>query len=165
MKKILCIIGVLVLGIYMASASNTGDQVNNGLIVDGVDCGAEAQFGTFNDACVATRDIGKHATLVGWNLVKIPFIPLKHIILQFVDGFCAIKDVVKHSALIGYSFIRLGGDLIAIPIVQGYEHPWEACIAVTALLAAGGVYEGYALVQDLSPESWDVISQSLNIFA
>lgn len=124
----------------------------------------EASFGTFSDACATTKDIGKHATLVGWNLVKIPFIPLKHFILQIVDVFRAAKGTIKHSALVGYSFIRLGANLIAIPLIQGYEHPKEAALFIASLLAAGGVYEGYILAQDLDPEIWDLIIQSLNVF-
>ena len=122
-------------------------------------------FGTFGDACGTTKDIGKHATLVGCNLVKIPFIPLKHLILQVVDLFYAVKDTMHHSVLVGYSFIRLGGNLMAIPLIQGYEHPKEAAVFVTSLLAVGGLYEGYILAQDLDPEAWDSIIQYLNTFA
>lgn len=152
-------VGVLILGISGLNALDTNNQEQF------TDSDERYSFGTFGDACVTTKDIGKHATLVGWNLVKIPFIPLKHFILQIVDVFRSAKGTIKHSVLLGYSFIRLGGNLIAIPLIQGYEHPKEAALFVAGLLAAGGAYEGYIVAQDLDPEVWHSIIESLNVFA
>lgn len=157
MKKLMFLVGIFIFADSWLIAKNHHEEI---CIVD-----EQASFGTLSDACTATKAIGKHATLVGWNLVKIPFIPLKHFILQIVDVFRAAKGTIKHSILVGYSFIRLGGNLIAIPLIQGYEHPQEAALFIAALLAAGGAYEGYILAQDLDPEVWDSIIQSFNVFS
>lgn len=120
-----------------------------------------ADIGTFTNAAKASRDIGEHTVTVGWNIVKIPFISLKHIILQFVDLACYSKNIVKHSAFTGISFLRLGTDVIAAPFVYGYNYPKEASIVIAALIAAGAIYEGTVLAQDFNASDWEAILEAL----
>lgn len=105
--------------------------------------------GTVGNAWQAAQDTGKHAAIVGWNAVKIPLIPLKHFVLQFIDLFSDAKNIVKHTGLTGFNLFRLGTDIVVAPFVYGYKYPNQTAIAVGALIAAGAVYEGSFLLHDL----------------
>lgn len=152
MKKLVLVLSFLLIGLQSVqtmSAANQGiseygyDSLNetSGWSVD--------KIGTIDDAWQAVHETGKHAAIVGWNVTKIPLIPLKHFVLQFIDLFSDAKNIVKHAGLTGFNLFRLGTDIVAAPFVYGYKYPNQTAIAVGALIAAGAVYEGSFLLHDL----------------
>lgn len=162
MKKLILVFSILFCSLQVAHALTDYPEDNMNKAVGSY--WALEDIGTLNNLKKSACNTGIHALTAGWSLTKIPFISIKHFVLQFVDLFCYSKDILKHSGLAGFNLFRLGSDIIAVPFVNGYNYPKQTAIVITTLVAAGALYEGIILAQDFDPADWSWLLDILGQF-